>query len=169
MKKSLILALALSAVLLTGCDQVRSFLGRPTSADIEAKKQAILAAQEAERLAQEEAERIVRHAADSVAARDTLSRMRAAWMPLSKIRGARPISLEHTYCIVIGSFQRRYNADRQLERARQAGYDGTILRYRYDMHTVAVCPSDDFIETYRNLRAIRASGLSKEAWILVNE
>ena len=176
MKRTLILALALTTLLAGSCDFVRRVAGRPTAAQVEEIR--------LERMRQEEArhqaildsmERVRKHLADSIAAReafllDSLSQAKGTVLNPSKMGGLFTTKLEAKYCIVVGAFRNRAYAERKLVKCNEAGYTATIISFRNGLLAVSVCPSDDLNEVVKTLRQLRGTGICpKDGWILVNE
>lgn len=169
--KCLIFSLLLvSSVLLTGCDFVRSALGRPTSADIEAKRQLIL---EENRLAAEEkakAEAAEKYSRDSLAALDSFAG-RGTQM---KLRSALPATIvsapELRYCIIAGAFGTPSNAEKLQSDLAEKGFKAGILVYKSGIRAVGVTPTDDIVELYNSYdRLVGENIIPADAWILVNE
>jgi predicted esterase YcpF (UPF0227 family) len=176
MKKSIFVALALAAVLSTGCDFVRRLAGRPTSAELEAKRTSILEAQQAAHMARlDSMRRIEKQMADSLSALeehllDSLSQTKGTILNPAKLGGLFTTKLEARYCIVVGAFRNRAYAERKLRACNEAGYPATIISFRNGLLAVSVCPSDSLDETLKTLRALRGKGICpQDGWILVNE
>lgn len=177
MKRSVILAFALSAVLLSGCDFVRSLAGRPTSGELEEKRIAIerLQAEERYRAQLDSLEKVRKRMADSLAALeehllDSLSQAKGTLLNPSKLGGLYTTKLDARYYIIVGAFRTRSYAERKLTKCNEAGYTATIISFRNGLLAVGVCPSDSLNETVRKLRELRGNGICPEdGWILVNE
>lgn len=177
MKRSVILAIALAAVLLSGCDFVRSLAGRPTSEQLEEKRVAIerLQAEERHRARMDSLEKVHRRMADSLAALearllDSLSQAKGTLLNPSKLGGLYTTRLDAHYYIIVGAFRTRSYAERKLTKCNEAGYTATIISFRNGLLAVGVCPSDSLNETVRRLRELRGNGICPEdGWILVNE
>lgn len=177
MKRSVILSLALAAVLLSSCDFLRSMAGKPTSEQLEEKRVAIEHAQAEERYRArlDSLERVRRRMADSLAALEThlldsLSQTKGTLLNPSKLGGLYTTKLEAKYYIVVGAFRTRSYAERKLTRCSEAGYTATIISFRNGLLAVGVCPSDSLNDTLRKLRELRGNGICPEdGWILVNE
>lgn len=76
MRRFFIILLCAAAVLCSGCDVFRKLAGRPTSADIEARRAAIEAVQEAEHQARMDSlAKVEKQLADSLAVLDSLKNM----------------------------------------------------------------------------------------------
>ncbi len=172
MKKSVILLLSIMLVSLTGCDFLRKVAGRPTGKDIEAKRIAIIKAEETAlqnrldsiRLAQEKV------VADSLAAMDTLAASGIMMNDPGRIGGISGTELEFRYYMIVGAFRESVNARKLFATASERGYNPVLIGCRSGMIAVGVSPSDriaDMAESYGRLRD--ESFFPKEAWILVNE
>lgn len=177
MKRSFILSIACAALLLSGCDFLRSLSGRPTSEDLEIKRAAIERAQEEARAQAriDSLERVRQHLADSLAALDahlldSLSQTRGTLLNPSRLGGLYTTRLDAKYYIIVGAFRTRSYAERKLLGCNEAGFTGTIISFRNGLLAVGVCPSDSLNETLKKLNEMRGNGICpKDAWILVNE
>ena len=178
MKRSVILLLACAALLLGGCDFVRTLAGRPTSDDLEVKRSNI---ERAENVARYQAridslERVRVRLADSLAALDahlldSLSQTKGTILNPTKMGGLYTTKLASSSYIVVGAFRTRSYAERKLNKCNEAGYrDATIISFRNGLLAVAVCASDSLNETLKKLRELRGNGICPpDGWILVNE
>ena len=177
MKRSVILILASAALVLSGCDFVRTLAGRPTSDDLEVRRSTI---ERAENVARYQAridslERVRVHMADSLAALeahllDSLSQTKGTLLNPTKMGGLYTTRLESRYYIVVGAFRTRSYAERKLVKCNEAGYTATIISFRNGLLAVAVCPSNSLSETVTKLRELRGTGICPEdGWILANE
>ncbi len=177
MKRSVILSVALAAVLLSGCDFVRSLAGRPTSAQLEEKRIAIerVRAEERQRALMDSLEKVRQRMADSLAALevhllDSLSQAKGTILNPSKLGGLYTTRLDAHYYIIVGAFRTRSYAERKLTKCNEAGLTATIISFRNGLLAVGVCPSDSLNDTVRRLRELRGNGICPEdGWILVNE
>lgn len=175
MRKSIIL-LALCALILQGCDFVRTLAGRPTSAQLEQIRAQRLAAEEARHQAVlDSLEQVKQHMADSLEALeqhllDSLTQSKGTVLNPSKLGGLYTTKLEAKYCIVVGAFRNRYYAERKLKACNDAGYTATIISFRNGLLAVSVCPSNSLNETLKTLRQLRGKDVCPEdGWILINE
>ena len=177
MKRSVILILACAALLLSGCDFVRTLAGRPTSDDLEVKRSHI---ERAENVARYQAridslERVRTRLADSLAALDahlldSLSQTKGTILNPTKMGGLYTTKLASRYYIIVGAFRTRSYAERKLNECNKAGYTATIISFRNGLLAVAVCPSDSLNESLKVLRELRGNGICpQDGWILVNE
>ena len=176
MKRTLILALALTTLLAGSCDFVRRIAGRPTAEEVKQIHAEQLRAEEARHQAVlDSMEQVKKHLADSIAAResyllDSLAQAKGTILNPSKMGGLFTTKLEARYHIVVGAFRGRYYAERKLKSCNEAGYTATIVSFRNGLLAVAICPSNDLTETVKNLRQLRGTGVCpKDSWILVNE
>ena len=178
MKRSVILLLACAALLLGGCDFVRTLAGRPTSDDLEVKRSQLERAENAARYQAriDSFDQVLAHRADSLAALDahlldSLSQTKGTILNPTKMGGLYTTKLASRYYIVVGAFRTRSYAERKLTQCSEAGYrDATIISFRNGLLAVAVCASDSLNETLKKLRELRGNGICPpDGWILVNE
>jgi len=177
MKKTrFIVTLAFAALLVTGCDFFRALGGRPTSADLEAKRQELAARAEAEHAARlDSVATIEKQLKDSLEAMeahliDSLSNTKGAMMTPGNLGGLGESRLATRYCIVVGAFRSAENAARKVNRCNEAGYPASVLVFKNGLNAVAVCPSDSLGETVRNLKTLRGSSVCpSDGWILVSD
>jgi len=174
MKRTLILALALVAVTVTSCDFVRTIAGRPTAAEVDAIRIEKMRAEEAAHQARlDSMKKVQQQMADSLAALeayllDSLAQAKGSLRNPSKLGGMQSANVKEKYCIVVGAFRDRSNAERKRKACEDEGFKATIISFRNGLNAVAVCPSDDLNEVLVNLKAIRSSG-AKDSWILANK
>ncbi len=177
MKRSVLLSLALAAVVLSGCDFLRSLAGKPTSEELDEKRERILQLEEEARLQAklDSMEKVRQRMADSLAALechllDSLSQTKGTILNPSKLGGLFTTKLEARYYIVVGAFRTRSYAERKLEKCNEAGLTATIISFRNGLLAVGVCPSDSLNGTLKTLHELRGNGICPEdAWILINE
>ncbi len=169
MKKALaILVFAFAVTLVTGCDFLRSIIGRPTSDQIEAKRVLIEKAECARQSIIDSLKSIQQKStADSLAVLDSLARLN------STIREGRQVSEEvksalgSRYFIIIGSFYSKENADRLCTAARSKGYSATLINYKNGFTAVGLNPSDKLVDIYESLVNIRQEKFCPaDVWIL---
>lgn len=140
----LIPALLILLVLASGCDTVRSWLGKPTSADIEkARLEKAAAEREAARKAAEES---AKAAADL-----------ASVQPLTQIA---------RYNVVVGAFKNPDNAERLAAKMTKAGETVTKIEFINGFTAISVLNTDDFHAACRKLNATQSSDdLPFDCWI----
>lgn len=140
----LIPALLILLVIASGCDTVRSWLGKPTSADIEkARLEKDAAAREAARKAAE------------ASAKDTID--------LSSAKAVTPIA---RYNVIVGAFKVPENAERMAERMTKAGETVTKISFNNGFTAVSILNTDDFHAACRKLNTAQSSDdLPYDCWI----
>ena len=142
--------IVLVATSVTGCDFFRRLAGRPDSEWIEAKAEAIRQEEEALRIRQDSLAKAQKALADSLAAADSV----------------RLANHRYRFCIILGSFSSKENAERYIEEIAEKGYKGELLTFR-NSTAVGVCPTDDEAQAKKSLEDIqRQDFCPKGAWIL---
>ncbi|HAY18984.1 MAG TPA: hypothetical protein DCY24_07345 [Rikenellaceae bacterium] len=140
----------LVATAVTGCDFFRRLAGRPDSEWIEAKAESIRQEEETLRVRQDSLEKARKAIADSLAAADSV----------------RLANHRYRFCIILGSFSSKENAERYIEEIEAKGYKGELLTFR-NSTAVGVCPTDDEAQAKKSLEDIqRQDFCPKGAWIL---
>lgn len=142
--------------------------GRPTSADIEAKREIIRMEREEHQLRLDSVKTLQQKMADSLAVMDSLSRMQDSLIESRQLTDESRLALSHRYYVVIGAFGNPANAEKYAAQADEKGYPAFLIRYRNGFTAVGVCPSDNISEVFRAMTKIRAEGLCPDAWILDN-
>lgn len=142
--------MTLVATTVTGCDFFRRLAGRPDSEWIEAKAEAIRQDEEALRIRQDSLEKARKAEADSLAAADSV----------------RLANHRYRFCVILGSFSSKENAERYIEEIAEKGYKGELLTFR-NSTAVGVCPTDDEAQAKKSLDELqRQDFCPKGAWIL---
>lgn len=145
-----IAVMTLVATAVTGCDFFRRLAGRPDSEWIEAKAEAIRQEEEALRIRQDSLERARKAEADSLAAADSV----------------RLANHRYRFCVILGSFSSKENAERYVEEIAAKGYKCELLTFR-NSTAVGVCPTDDEAQAKKSLEELqRQDFCPKSAWIL---
>lgn len=140
----------LVATSVTGCDFFRRLAGRPDSEWIEAKAESIRQEEEALRIRQDSLAKAQKALADSLAAADSV----------------RLANHRYRFCIILGSFSSKENAERYIEEIAEKGYKGELLTFR-NSTAVGVCPTDDEAQAKKSLDELqRQDFCPKGAWIL---
>ncbi len=169
MKKfSAIVLLVSSLLLLGGCDLFRKMAGRPTSAEIEAKRGFIEKEQAGHRGRLDSLKMMQRQISDSLEILDSIKAMKSSIVEASQLSEDVRRSLPSRYYVVVGTFGKADNAARCASRAEENGYRVTLIRYRNGFTAVGVCPSDNLPAVFSSLRVIRSEGFCPDAWILDN-
>lgn len=142
--------MALVAASVTGCDFFRRLAGRPDSEWIEAKAEAIRQEEEALRIRQDSLERTRKAEADSLAAADSV----------------RLANHRYRFCVILGSFSSKENAERYVEEIAAKGYKCELLTFR-NSTAVGVCPTDDEAQAKKSLSELQRQDFCPNgAWIL---
>lgn len=165
---AVILPFVLLILPLGGCDVFRRIAGRPTSADIEAKRELIETEQEEHRRRLDSAAAVRQKIADSLAIMDSLSRMKDTVIESRELSEESRLALSSRYYVVIGAFGNPANARKHASRAEENGYPAVLIRYRNGFTAVGICPSDSISEAFRSMKSVREDGFCPDAWILDN-
>lgn len=145
-----IAVMTLVATAVTGCDFFRRLAGRPDSEWIEAKAEAIRKEEEALRIRQDSLERARKAEADSLAAADSV----------------RLANHRYRFCVILGSFSSKENAERYVEEIAAKGYKCELLTFR-NSTAVGVCPTDDEAQAKKSLSELQRQNFCPNgAWIL---
>ena len=145
-----IAVMTLVATAVTGCDFFRRLAGRPDSEWIEAKAEAIRQEEEALRIRQDSLERARKAEADSLAAADSV----------------RLANHRYRFCVILGSFSSKENAERYVEEIAAKGYKCELLTFR-NSTAVGVCPTDDEAQAKKSLSELQSQDFCPNgAWIL---
>lgn len=174
---TVICAFALMALGLSGCDFFRVVAGRPTSSELELKRETILAREAAERAAErsrrvrDSLAAIERHRADSVAAEEFFTSTRVSRIHSGSLPGLRTLEIPNRYCIILGGFSQSNNAEHFSDQLREAGYASIVLMYPRGTHSlVGVCPTDDLVALRADYEKIRQEKFfPRDAWILIRD
>lgn len=171
MKKSLVILMAVSMLILTGCDFFRRLAGRPTSEDIENRKLEILLAQEAAEQARlDSLRREQQMVLDSIAALDSIKQQGGTILNPSKLGGLFATKLEARYYVIVGSFRQRTNAEALVNRISDHGYSPALISFRNGMIAVGVCPVNTLPDALTSLKTVKSEEFCpSDVWILVNE
>lgn len=145
-----IAVMTLVATAVTGCDFFRRLAGRPDSEWIEAKAESIRKDEEALRARQDSLEAARNAVADSLAAADSV----------------RQANHRYRFCVILGSFSSKENAERYVEEIAAKGYKGELLTFR-NSTAVGVCPTDDEEQAKKSLSELQRQDFCPNgAWIL---
>ncbi|MBQ9476913.1 MAG: hypothetical protein IJU63_03910 [Bacteroidales bacterium] len=167
MKKMLAICALAALCLLTGCDFFRTLAGRPTSADIAAKRALIERQEQQEAARRDSIERVRQQIlADSLAVMQALAANRNLFPPAEQVHGYATASLPYRYYILVGTFSNADNANRVIAAADKAGLHPARIPYGR-LVAVGVCPSNSLVQVYHSLEAVRQQPFCpKDAWIL---
>ena len=178
MKKSYILLAAVVMMTVTGCDFFRKLAGRPTSDEIEVKRQEMLADLEAKAARQREIDDslalVAKNEADSVEA--------CRYIKENSVRLYTSVSLggivqdgfadlpegSCQYRVIVGSFKERANAQKKMAQVERVGdFWPHLIRMRNGMIAVAACPVDRIQNALAGLKELQRAGVCPEdGWIL---
>lgn len=165
-----ILLAVVSLLILSGCDSFRRLAGRPTSADIEAKRQLIEREELAHKARLDSLKAVHQSITDSLAVLDSIRMNRSSLVEARQLTESAKSSLSHRYYIVIGSFSSIGNAAKLSERAEKAGYEAELISYRNGFTAVGVCPSNTLQKVFESLKKVRTESFCPaDAWILDNK
>lgn len=175
MKKTVaIIMLLVSGCCLTGCDLFRILAGGPTSAEIAEKKESMEAKAEAEAEAEAEAARSDSEeendgytVQDSIEVSEYISSHPSLVVKSEKLGLHVKDAIPADYCVVIGSFGHRDNAERLAAMVTAAGYDSFLFPCSGSLTAVGVSPTNSIVDAYRTLaKLLNEKFCPKDAWIL---
>lgn len=183
MRKVLLLTYFLLSVALavSGCDFFRRLAGRPTSKDIETKREVIRFAEEkkAEEARLEEARKDSLRLADSLAALGTVQKGVSGQDKAAvqvdegknvndgKVNDRKMKDGKKRFYIVMASFSSPENARKYLARMEEKGYPGELLGFKGDYTGVGICGTDDEQEAKESLKEIKRQDFCPSGvWII---
>lgn len=171
MKKIMIVLMGLSLFAVTGCDFFRQLAGRPTSADIEAKRLEILIAEQ--QAAQARLDSLMKQqqiAQDSLAALDSIAQYGGTILNPAKLGGLFATRLEARYYVIVGAFRVRANAENLLLKAKNAGYEPALISFNTGLIAVGLCPCSNVVDAKDALKKVKTEKFCpKDVWVLLNE
>lgn len=171
MRKYIIFLAVAAMFCLTGCDFFRKMAGRPTSEEIEAMRVEKLKAEEARlqaSLLQLQKEKQAME--DSIEALKLIRQQEGTLLNPSALGGLFTTKLEARYCVIIGAFNQRSNAERLLKEASSKGYSPSLISFRNGLTAVGLCPSETLQEAMQAVRKVRDEAFCPDdVWILANE
>jgi cell division protein FtsN len=175
MKRTIIIALAFSALLASGCDFVRTIAGRPTAAKVEEIRQEQIRKEEERHQARlDSMKQAQQQMADSLAALeayllDSLSHSSKIKSP-ANLGGLGTSELDSKYYVVVGAFRDIANARRKQSACYDAGYPAQIVSFRNGLNAVAVCPSSTLAEAMDKFNKLKTNPVCpKDAWLLISK
>ena len=177
MKKSYILVLAVVLMTVTGCDFFRKLAGRPTSEEIEIKRQEMVAdlkaKAEREKEVQDSLVLAAKRVADSLSASSYMEENNVRVHSDSSLGGIEEESssvmeVEAAYRVIVGSCKDKGNADKMAAKVAAAGdFNPHQVKMRSGMIAVAACPSDRIQDVLKGMDQMKKCGVCPEdAWIL---
>lgn len=163
------LSLAAVVLLAGGCDFMRSLAGRPTSADIAAKR-VVIERFEQQKSASEPGDTVLSDTQTVSEESVTPATVAMASDTKAPAKEESRSSLSRRCYIVVGAFSERANAEKMVEMLAKSGFPATLIRQSNGMTTVGACPTDDYAEARKSLDALLGlSYVPDDAWILVKE
>lgn len=177
MKPGYILIFAVLMLSVTGCDFFRKLAGRPTGAEIEVKRQEMLADKAAkaarEKAVRDSMELVLKAEKDSVQACAYIADNKVNVLDASRLGGVVQDMWGHEpgtagYRVILGSFRDAGNADKMIRALEQVGDKAPHkILFRNGMIAVAVCPSDRIQNAVDGLKELKGHELCPaDAWIL---
>lgn len=163
------LFLAAAVLLAGGCDFMRNLAGRPTSADIAAKRAVI---EQFEQQKSASAPKDTVHSDAQAVSEEPVKAeaVASASDTRDSAKEERRSSLSHRCYIVVGAFAEKANAEKMVEMLAKSGFPATLISQTNGMTTVGACPTDDYAEAQKSLDALLGlSYVPDDAWILVKE
>lgn len=161
--------LVASLTLFTSCDLFRKMAGRPTSKDIQAKRELIAREQQSHQQRLDSLKLMQKHISDSLAVLDSIRMSSSSLVSVRQLSEQSRASLEHRYYVIVGAFGKSQNARSFAESAREAGYEPSLIVYQNGFIAVGVSPADKITDAYAALNKVRDSGFCPDAWILDNK
>ena len=167
----MILMLMVALPLFTGCDFFRKLAGRPTSADIENKRIAIMHAEEAAHQARMDSIALEHQiVVDSLAIIDSIRQQSGNMINPGSLGGLLEAKLDARYYIIVGSFRSRANAESLMGKVSERGYSPKLISFRNGLIAVGVGACDNIKDAYSTLNMVREEKFCpSDVWILVNE
>lgn len=160
----------LGVALLQGCDAFRRLAGRPTSDEIEAKRQLILAEEAAHQARIDSLSRVEKAKADSLSMLERFKESGEMFLSVSSLRRADALKLSKRYYIVVGAFSNVDNASWLASKIENAGYSVEKIPYGNGFTAVGAAGTDSLAHLWDNLQKVRTESFCpKDVWILVNE
>lgn len=163
-----ILMICLLLPLLAGCDLFRKMAGRPTSAQIEQKREMIEAEMAAHQSRLDSLDAVQKQISDSLAVLDSMRFSDDALVEARQLADVSRNSLAFRYYVIVGAFGNRGNAEKYAEEMNTKGMPAVLISYVNGFTAVGVCPTDNITEAYASLRRVRESASCPDAWILDN-
>ena len=172
MKPIRLFTLLLASVLLfSGCDRIRSMMGKPTSSDLERLRVEKEAQQKAERDSIARVEEAL--AVDSVVVENTPAIKEPAAKPAAKPVAKpaakttfQPAEGLHRYSVIVGSYVKEYNVRAMTRRMEKRGETVLIIPFKSGFTGVAVLTTDDYQAARAKRTEVLGSGaVPSDTWI----
>jgi len=163
-------ALCAAILLLGGCDFFRRAAGRPTSADIAAKRDAIERETMAHEARMDSLRQVQKQISDSLAVMDSIKAFSKSVVEARQLKAESKAGLGARYYVIVGSFSKVSNARAFADKITAKGYPATLISYKNGFTAVGICPSDKLQEVYASLKKVSKEPFCpKGAWILNND
>jgi hypothetical protein len=177
MKKTYILLALVVVSTVTGCDFFRKLAGRPTSEEIEIKRQEMVADLKAKAVREKEVQDSLvlaaKRVADSLAAVSSLEESGVRVHSDSSLGGiagdgTSGMTVEADYRVIVGSFKDQKNAEKMVAKVAAAGdFNPHQVKMRNGMIAVGACPSDNVQDVLAGMDEMKKCGVCPaDAWIL---
>ena len=167
---SLIFLFAAGVLAFCSCDSFRKLAGRPTSADIEAKREIIAREEAAHQARMDSLKRVEKAKADSLELLDRIKASGEMMLSVSSLRRVDASKLDKRYYIIVGAFSSTDNASYMAGKIKAAGYDAVKIPYGNGFTAVGTGGTGALAHLWDNLQKVRTESFCpKDVWILVNE
>ncbi len=162
-----ILIFAVICLSVQSCDLFRKIAGRPTSVEIEAKRQSIENERKSHQNRLDSLDIIQKQISDSLAVLDSIRFSNSRLITVKQLAEESKASLQYSYYIIIAAFSKSENARNFAAKTEADGYECTFIKYQNGYTAIGICPTDNLAEAYSKMNEIRG-GYCPEAWILDN-
>ncbi len=156
---------------ISACDFLRKAAGRPTSADIEAKRELIIQDSLAKKAIADSLERErqiwLAYVADSLAVLDTFAQRAVFIKPVAEVASLRGTQLSARYWLVVGAFKNKSYADKLVLKLEKAGFESRSVTPARGLITVITAPNETVRSLFDEYKRYVASDLyNPQVWIL---
>ena len=172
MRKTVLIVTFFACLFLAGgCDFFRGLAGRPTSADIALKREALQNKAAMEQKAAEDslaaAAQVQRETSDPPELVSRLEQSSRLNKLSRKLDAASAASLDKRYYVMVGYFSEASNAASLASRLDRAGFTAVLLKYAAGGTAVGVNPSDRLSDAYDSLqRLVGLDYIPEDSYIL---
>ena len=151
MKTSKIIIILIAfAITLSGCDKIRSLLGMPTSAQLEAVREQEMVKEGLQRFE----DSVKKAKADST----------KAALAVTSADGYS--SMNKSFYVIVGSFKVEENAAKKVDQIKSLNYAPEYLDFKNGFKVVSAFSSDDEKEAYTTMSKLISQGIDEEeVWI----
>lgn len=168
MRKALPFILLSAFVLLpTGCDFLRKAAGRPTSDEIELKRELIREHEAQLKAMEEAAQKAAEYTRDSTDAWNAIEASGRKVRTASEFKRMDADILDYDYYLVVGSFSDERNALKVVSAVLESGFQASTIALRPGFTAVGACPSNDIVEFNKSVNEVVGKPFCpSDAWIL---